>query len=279
MAVAIVSIASSAVLVEYADASSVALTFWRCLAGGLILIPPVVASSAARRAIRESAGTLVAAGCALGIHFATWLASLELTSTAASVTLVSTAPIFVVLWRWVRGRPPTRTTLVAVVLAVIGAAVLAGWRGAEGTVRGDLLALAGAIAMAAYLLIGAEARQRLDTRSYAASVYLVAAFVMIPLAALRGDALAGFDRSTWLAIAAMVIGPQIGGHTGLNFLVGRIGTVLVSMVMLAEAVAASLLAWLILGEVPPEAAVVGMPLVLGGLYLAIRDGQRGAVGP
>ncbi|MFW2381969.1 MAG: DMT family transporter [Acidimicrobiales bacterium] len=283
MVVAVVSIASSAVLVEYAAAPAVALAFWRCLGGAVVLAPRALTQPAVGAQTKRVWLSLGAAGGALGLHFVTWLASLEMTSTAASVTLVSTAPMFVVGWHWLRGRPPGPGTVLGVLLAVAGVAVLAGgdlFRGdlSEG-LGGDGLALVGAACMAAYLLIGDRVRNELDTGIYAPVVYAVAAATMLPIALIGGRSLTGFDTTTWLAIGGMIAGPQLGGHTILNLLLGRIGSVLVSLALLSEPIVASALTWLIFDEVPPPLAFLGTPLVILGLVLAIRDAQPGSADP
>ena len=76
-----------------------------------------------------------------------------------------------------------------------------------------------------------------------------------------------------------MIGPQLGGHTIYNYLLGRIGTVVLSLVLLADPIVSSLLTWLTFSEVPPTAAWVGTPLVLAGLALAIREQRPGRVRP
>lgn len=287
LGVAVCSIASSAVLVEYAAASSVALAFWRCLGGSLLLAPAAARTGGGITTIRSSGPLVVVAGASLGVHFSTWLASLERTSTAASVTLVSTAPLFVVLGNRLMGRRPERRLVVAVLVATLGAAVLTlgDLLGDPGSLDGDALALAGAVAMAVYLVTGAHLRTRLGTAGYAAPVYLVAALTMVPVAIVGDRALTGFDGTTWLAIGGMVIGPQLGGHTVLNFLLGRLGSVVVSLTLLSEPVAASALTWLVFSEVPPVWAWLGTPIVIAGLALAItarplavRDQQREPAG-
>lgn len=276
LGVAVCSIASSAVLVEYATASSVALAFWRCLGGSLILAPAGFASQAGLRSLADHGRLITVAGAALGIHFSTWLASLERTSTAASVTLVSTAPLFVVVGNWLIGRRPTRRLVWAVLIATAGAAVLGLGDLLEdpGSLDGDGLALIGAIAMAVYLVTGAHLRTRLGTAGYAGPVYLVAALTMVPVAVLGDRALTGFDRTTWLAIGGMIVGPQLGGHTVLNLLLGRLDSVVVSLILLSEPVAASALTWLFFEEVPPAWTWLGTPVVMAGLAVAITSGGR-----
>ena len=103
------------------------------------------------------------------------------------------------------------------------------------------------------------------TAGYAAGVYAIAALTMVPLALVADIGLIGFDRRTWLAIGGMVLGPQLGGHTVLNLLLGRIGSVLVSLSLLTEPIVASIATWIIFEEVPPATAWWGSPIVLFGL--------------
>ena len=269
--VALLSIGTAAVFVEYATASAVALAFWRCSIASVVLAPSGLRSSKMRGEVVERWPWILLAGVALGLHFATFLASLEKTSTATAVTLLSTAPVFVIAWRWLRGRPVNKRTIVAAALALTGVIFLAGADFGSGSISGAILALIGGASIAIYLLVGDHLRSTVPTASYVAAVYGVAAVTMIPVAVIGGRSLTGFDRTTWLAIAGLVIGPQLGGHTTFNYLLGRIGSVLVSLVILADPIVSSALTWLVFGEVPPAIAWIGTPLVLLGLALAIRD--------
>ena len=278
---AILAVSSSAVLVRWADAPAEALAFWRT-AGGAVILAPAAARASSRPGGGQRAAVAVA-GLALAVHFSTWLASLELTSVAASVTLVTTAPLMIAIGGVVVGRrPPTRTWL-AIVVAMVGVAVIAGGdttTGPGGQTRsdallGDGLALTGAAAMAVYLVAGDRARDTLSTAAYAARAYAVAAVALALYTTVAGIPLWGYDRTTWLTIGAMILGPQLAGHTVLNLLLERLGSVTVSTLLLAEPVGAGLLVWLLLGEVPPLAAWIGAPLVLGAVAIQLRTAATG----
>ncbi|MGI9596326.1 MAG: DMT family transporter [Acidimicrobiales bacterium] len=295
LALAVLAISSSAVLVQWADASPVALAFWRTLGGAVILAP-----SARRSAIKPSRAqwqAIAVAGVALSIHFASWLASLELTSVAASVTLVSTTPILIAAYLALTGRNPGRATWLAVGLAVVGVVVITGGdvgastTGSDGddtALLGDGLALVGAATMACYLLIGDRLRSThpvaggarpdrlgesspLSTSGYASRTYGVAAAATFVIAVIADIDLFGFDTKTWLAIGAMIAGPQLAGHTALNYLVGRLGSVTISLALLVEPLGASVLVWLFFGDVPPMAAVLGAPLVMGAIAIQVTN--------
>ena len=63
------------------------------------------------------------------------------------------------------------------------------------------------------------------------------------------------------------------GHTSLNWSLAHLSATVVAVAVMAEPVAASILALLILGEAPPVASVGGGVLILAGVYLALRHGR------
>jgi len=286
MVVGVVAISTSPILIRLAAVPALALAFWRCLAGAAVLAPFARRGRAGGLA-RGDLALLGAAGVFLAAHFALWNASLALTSVGAATTLVSCTPLFVGIGARFLGEAPGRSTWAGIALATVGAVVigvsdaLAGpVAGAQATgasgLLGDVLAFAGAAAVAVYLLNGRVMRQRLPVSTYAASVYGTAAAVLLPACLLTGSSLGGYAAGSWLAVAGVVIGPQLLGHTVFNSLLTSVSATVVSVVLLIEPVGATALAWLLFHELPAAGFWVGAPLVLAGSWLAIIGEQAGA---
>jgi drug/metabolite transporter (DMT)-like permease len=286
MVVGVVAISTSPILIRLAAVPALALAFWRCLAGAAVLAPFARRGRAGGLA-RGDLALLGTAGVFLAAHFALWNASLALTSVGAATTLVSCTPLFVGIGARFLGEAPGRRTWAGIALATVGAVVigvsdaLAGpVAGAQATgasgLLGDVLAFAGAAAVAVYLLIGRVMRQRLPVSTYAASVYGTAAAVLLPACLLTGSSLGGYAAGSWLAVAGVVIGPQLLGHTVFNSLLTSVSATVVSVVLLIEPVGATALAWLLFHELPAAGFWVGAPLVLAGSWLAIVGEQAGA---
>lgn len=286
MVVGVVAISTSPILIRLAAVPALALAFWRCLAGAAVLAPFARRGRAGGLA-RGDLALLGMAGVFLAAHFALWNASLALTSVGAATTLVSCTPLFVGIGARFLGEAPGRRTWAGIALATVGAVVigvsdaLAGpVAGAQATgasgLLGDVLAFAGAAAVAVYLLIGRVMRQRLPVSTYAASVYGTAAAVLLPACLLTGSSLGGYAAGSWLAVAGVVIGPQLLGHTVFNSLLTSVSATVVSVVLLIEPVGATALAWLLFHELPAAGFWVGAPLVLAGSWLAIIGEQAGA---
>jgi drug/metabolite transporter (DMT)-like permease len=282
IAVAVAAISTAPVLVRVAHVPALALAFWRCLAGSALLAP--FALRGGERPARAEAGRLAAAGVLLAFHFALFNASLSFTTVASSATLVSCSPLFVGLGGRLLGESPTRRAWLGIALAVAGAGLI-GLGDATGldlgrrALLGDTLAFAGAAMIAGYLLLGRVARRRLPVATYATWVYGIAAAALLPACLLAGAALGGYRAGSWLAVAGVVAGPQLLGHTVFNGLLSRVSATVVAVVTLIEPVGATLLAWLLFRELPAAAFWLGAPLVLAGVWLAATRGGRAGAHP
>ena len=210
---------------------------------------------------------------ALGAHFGFWISSLDFTSVAASVVLVSTQPIFVaVLAYLVFGERTGPLSFAGILVALAGTAVIAAHR-TVGSVAllGNVLALAGAATVAVYVLIGRSSRTGgVGVLPYSVVVYPAAAATLLPAALVFDVPLWGFSGETWVWLAAITLGPQLMGHTVFNWALRYVEASTISGIVLAEPVVSALLAWLILSERPRLLTLLGGAVVLAELYLLLK---------
>jgi drug/metabolite transporter (DMT)-like permease len=284
LTVGVVAVSTAAILVRLAAAPPLALASWRTGIAAVVLAPFALRARVVPPARQRL--LLAVSGLLLGAHFSLWFASLELTTVAASSVLVSLSPIVVGAGSAVAlGEPPGRSTWIGLALSVLGAVVivaddLGAAAGGPRALLGDGLALAAAFAVAGYLLLGRHARRTLPVSVYGMWTYGCAALSLLMVAAPTGINLGigwgpGYHVTTWLAIAGLIVGPQLLGHTVFNLVLARVSATVVAVVIIAEPVGATLLAALLLGEPPSGAFYLGTPLVLAGVLLAVRP-QRSA---
>jgi drug/metabolite transporter (DMT)-like permease len=266
---------TSAVLVRYATGvEPLAIAFWRCAAGAVALAP------FAWRRLRAVDGSkmrlpLVAGGF-LAVHFGTWITSIRLTTIASSVLLVSTTPVFIAVAAWVlqHQRFPY-TTWLGIAIALMGTAIIGGGDVGGSSLLGDLLAVAGAVTAGGYFMAGRLARRHLGILEYATITYAAAALLLLATCLALGVPLTGYALHGWWALAGLITGPQLVGHTFINFSLKEIDPTTVSVAVMAEPVLATILALVLLGEVPPVLVIPGGTAVLFGIYLVTtaRPGQ------
>lgn len=283
LVVGVAAVSTSGPLIREAAAPALAIAAWRNLfAVPVLAVVVLVAHRRAVRALDRPTARLVAvAGALLAAHFATWVPSIELTTVASSVALVCTQPVWVVLVERARGRPVPRRTAVGVGLAVVGVVVLTGVdvQVSARALWGDLLALAGGAFAAGYVLVGAEARRSLPNPVYTLGCYGVAGVLLGALALGGRQAMAGYDARTWWLLVALLVGPQLLGHSVFNRVLPSVGATVVSVAILFEVLGAALLAWWWFGEAPPAGAVPAAALLLAGLYLTVTGGDRSGPAP
>ncbi|HEX6420042.1 MAG TPA: DMT family transporter [Acidimicrobiales bacterium] len=280
LGLAVVAVSTSAPLIRGADAPSLAVAFWRNALALPVLGALLLAQARARRELRRlgpAERRLIAlAGLFLAAHFATWVPSLAFTSVASSVALVATQPVWAAaIARW-RGEHVPRQAWWGMAAAMAGTVALTGVDVSISTraLFGDLLALAGGALAAAYVTVGAEVRRTVSTTVYATACYATAAVPLALACLVGGLPLTGYDGATWLALAGMVVGPQLLGHTLVNRVLRTTSPVVVSVAILFEIVGAALIAWAAFGEVPPASAVPAAALIVAGVVLVVRAGAR-----
>jgi drug/metabolite transporter (DMT)-like permease len=270
LGIALLAVSNGAIFARLADAPPLAIAAWRVGLALLVVLPLAVTAPWPRDISLRSVGLAVGAGALLALHFATWIASLEHTTIARSVLFVSTSPIWVALLQFFVGQgAPPRSTLLALALAVAGAAVVCGsGLGGEAALTGDLLAVAGGIAMAGYFLLSRSAQRELPFRNYLGIAYGVAAALLWVSVLVTGTQATGFDAGTWWALAGMAAVSQLIGHSGYNWSLRHLDPLFVAVVSVGEPVLASLLGWWLIGEALDARTGAGGLLILAAIALA-----------
>ncbi len=288
LALGILSVSSAALFIRQAqgDASSLTIATYRLALAALVLIPWswLRYRGELARLNRREWGLAGLSGLFLAVHFATWISSLEYTSVASSVVLVSTSPLWVALAGWLFLREPlSRRTLAGLVLAMVGGlAVGLGDRGAgaaSAPLLGNGLALAGALTAAGYWLIGRRFRRTLSLIPYITLVYGAAAVFLLALTVFAGRPLTGFRPATWGCFVLLALLPQLLGHSSFNWALAHLPAAFVAVATLGEPVGATLLALLVLGEVPGGQKLAGAATILCGILLALLPARRRGAAP
>jgi drug/metabolite transporter (DMT)-like permease len=246
-----------------------AVASWRLALASLLML----LWSEARRSLDLSLRVVFVGGLLLAIHFATWIASLNLLPVYLSVCLVTTSPLWVALFS------RESTSPLALLLAFSGSVLLS-----VQSLRVDVqvqplgvaLALVGAWSMAAYLLWARAHQPQAGQPGYALRVYAMAALLLLAVAITQGTPLWGYAAAQWGCLLGLAIIPQLLGHT-LLLLAVRYGSAnWASLSILLEPIGSTGLAMWLLGEHLQPLQVLGLALsLLGLLGLTRRQAQAG----
>jgi drug/metabolite transporter (DMT)-like permease len=275
LSLGVVVVSFAPILIRLAEAPVLSIASFRLGIAAIILGPIALIKERSILTSLSHADILltVVSGLALAAHFGFWIASLSYTSITSSTVLVTANPIFVALCShyFLRERVEQRVKI-AIMTILIGMAIIYGgdFSLGERSLFGNVLALIGALWVAIYYIIGQRLRSRMSVTSYVGLVYTFAAVTILIVSVISGTELSGFSTKTYLWLLLLALGPQVIGHTSLNWVLGYLGATVVAVAVMAEPVLASILALIIFNEVPTVANIIGGLIVLSGVYVVVR---------
>lgn len=300
LAFGILAVSTASIFIRYAQeyAPSLVIAAYRLSLASLILAPVALTRhpQELRRITRRKLALALFSGFFLALHFATWITSLEYTTVASSVVLVTTTPLWVAVFApFVLREPLNRWVLAGMLLALAGGAIVGlsdacTWQAGglacpplADFVRGqaflgDLLALAGALMAAAYIIIGRSLRGQMSLIPYITLVYGMAALVLVAIMLLAGQSPFGYPPPAYLWFALLAAVPQLLGHSSFNWALRYLSAAYVSISLLGEPIGSTILAYFLLSETPTALKIFGAILILTGIYVASLSESR-KIGP
>jgi drug/metabolite transporter (DMT)-like permease len=262
----------SAIFIKLATAPVLIIAFYRMFFA-VALLTPEMALRRMPRLRRRDLLLMLASGVLLAVHFVAWIAALKRTNVAVAVVLVNTHPLFVAILAWLfLGEKLTSKAIFWMFLTVLATAALSvgDFAAGESQVRGNLLAIAGAVLVSGYLIIGRLLRRGISARIYVYVVYTTSAFTLLGACLVTGAPLFGHPGSDYLWFLGLAIFPTLLGHSVFNWALGHVKTSVVATAILGEPVFATVLSLIILREQPGVATIVVGPLLLYAIYRFVR---------
>lgn len=276
--VGVIAVSFSSLFVRLATAPALIIATYRLLFTFLLLAPFSLRKTGDLRAMGAKRLLLAAAGgLFLALHFVTWFISLNYTSVASSVVLVTTQPIFVVLGSLIFFKERiSRLALLGVGLAIIGSVIIgaADFQIGLRALIGDLLALFAAVMISGYLLIGRRLRKDVPLEAFTAVTYGTSSLVLVIAALVTRTPFTGYPPRDWLLFAALALVCTVIGHTVFSWVLRYVQASVVSVSILGEPLGAILWASVFLGEPPTLRQIIGGAVIFCGLYLFTRVSVR-----
>ena len=222
----------------------------------------------------QSAGRLsVLGGLCLSISFSGYILALDQTSVANALFILAAAPFFAaLLGRVLLSEHISWTTSLAMGMAALGLAVMAGNELAIGRGLGELFALAAALGLAG-LTITLRMRRSTDMLPAILFASLFATLFALTGMLWDGDSLILIPKDLSLSISLGVF------QVGLGFMLYTAGSrhlpaVELTLLSLTEVIVGPILAWLGADEVPSTTTLAGGALILLAIVTLAVLGQR-----
>ncbi|MER7625606.1 DMT family transporter [Streptomyces sp. NPDC126503] len=265
---------------------------WLRVAGAALVMLPVAWRH--RDLLRRKPALLAGFGllAVAGVQ-AFYFASISRIPVGVALLIEYLAPALVLGWvRFVQRRPVTRAAALGVVLAVGGlACVVQVWSGLSFDLLGLLLALGAACCQVGYFVLsdqGADEDGQADPLGVIAYGLLIGALVLTVVArpwgmdrsVLAGSAdMDGTAVPAWLLLGWIVLIATVLAYVTGVISVRRLSPQVAGVVACLEAVIATVLAWVLLGEHLDAPQIIGGAVVLVGAFIAQSSTPKTTAGP
>lgn len=296
---AVCGVSSAGALFQHVDSVPPLLrASWRLQLTSLVLAPFFIYqwcqqndSIKARMFEQKTLVIITLSGCALALHFGSWVASLDATSLTHSLLFVTAHPLIIIVGMGVLGtffighRLPNRREILGAIIGFSGAALTLLDQGHQQgghtvTLWGDALAFFGAVFVVGYIISGRILREWMPIFLYAFPVTLLASILLVPASWIiepQFDSFGVFgwaepEYFPWFLALALIAG--LLGHTGLNTCLRYISPLTISTSVTLEPLIGSFIGWAFFESgVPGQWTWVGGPILILGVVLVILGGR------
>ncbi len=274
MCIAVLIMGTGLVAIQASDLSGVQFSFWRlwCLVVAVGLLVAVRAIWFGIRPPLASFKWAIWPGLFAGVAQPLMFTGMKWTSVTDVVLLTSLMPLLVSLVAFpILGERPGGRFLAWSLLAVAGAAMVAygGSTGIEGNPLGIAMAAVSLIAWAFYMVFLKIARTHLDALTLLWSIFAIAGVVVTTYVAVTGWNIGTVSNRDWILLAYMTVLPGGVGLLLMTWAFRWLPANIPPLVLRAEPVVASGLAWWLLSEPITWLHLVGGGLALAGVICAI----------
>lgn len=267
----------SSIFIRFSEAPSLVISAYRMLFTVLFLLIPVILKDFKNLAKIKTKELFlcILSGIFLALHFATWIASIKITTIASSTVLVSLNPVFVAIASFfLFNERLSKKSIIGIIIAIAGSIVIAFadiHSGSSHAFKGDLLAFLGSIFVAGYFIIGKIVRKNLSNGSYVFIVYSVSALVLFSLCYVTKTPVYPYSMKEFAIFISLAFFCSILGHTVYNWLMQYIPATFVSTSTLIEPIFASFMAFILFKEAPSILTLLGGLIIIIGIYWFIRN--------
>ncbi len=268
----IISISFAGPITSTIEMPAVSIALIRLFFSFLILLPFFIKKVYDNNPLDKSLIKLsLLASIFLALHFIFWISSLKYTSVTSSVVLVTTNPLFVGIFSIILlNERPGKKIVIAITIVLIGGIIISSGEEIDKIkLKGNLLALLGAVMASLYIIIGKKIRQKYSLVEYTTILYFFASTLLLITAILFGIKIVGYSLKNYLLILFLAIVPQIFGHNAFNWALKYISPTIVALLILFEPVGATIISYIMFGTIPSTGEIIGSIFILAGIIIAI----------
>lgn len=264
--------ATSGIFSKLITANAVAIGFYRLSFAMPLLIFPL--GMRGWQDLKETAPKDAVLSCLSGLflfgHFASWFAAVKMTTIASGIVLAALHPLVVIMILiFIFKKKISPLAIIGIISALAGGTIVAGfdYSFSKDNALGNLLALSAAINMGIYFVMGDRLRNRVSASAYIFWAFLACWFMFMISMVVTDTPFTGYPREDWLWFVMATLCCQFGAHGLFNWSMGYVSSLYVSAWETGEIVFATVLAFVVFGEIPTVWQAAGAVIVIFGLML------------
>jgi len=271
----VVAFSLSSTLIKRAESPGVLVAFWRMVTVSVVW--NAYLWSTGRHVTWSDVRQALIPGVFFGLNLTTFFVGATHNSVANAALIGSLSPFLIVpLGAFLFREYIVPAALVFALVAFSGAALvlLNAPAGGDASVRGNLFGFVAMLLWTAYIVSTRHFRRDMDVARFMATVSPVAALAVLPLAVVNED-LTGLSSKGWVYMLVLTFLTGVAAH-GLNVYAQKtiqIGTIGIAQVV--QPALAVVWSFLLLGELLHAWQVVGIAIVMGGLFAFLVLNKRG----
>ena len=244
--------------------------FWRLLIAVPFFAIPVLAYPGKRQQLARISGKNLLlcflSGAFLFIHYYTWYSAVKLTNVASAAVLASFHPLVVIfITVFIYRKKISWKSVTAIIVALCGGVLIMCSdcsSFSDGKLSGNLLALAAGIGMGVYFAIGGKVRQEVDGSIYIMLLFFSCWLCFAAVNLATATPVLGYPAMDYVYIICLVFICQIGSHAVFNLCMGKVSSLYVSAWEAGDPVFSTLLAIVMVRQIPTAAEVTGCIVVV-----------------
>lgn len=278
LVVGVLSVSTSAIFVKITSAPAPVIAFYRLFFATILIAPIFLIKHRSELKALSKVDWLYStiAGVFLAFHFILWFESLNYTSVASSVVLVTLQPLFAFVGTYLFFKEKvSKMALYSGILAITGSMIISwgDFKISGLALFGDILSLVACAMITAYLLFGQGIRKRHSLILYTFIVYGISSLTLLLYCLILQYPLGPYPTSDWYNFILLAIIPTLLGHSLFNWSLKWVSTNTISVMILFEPVGSIILAYFFLGEKMIPSQVAGGSIIMVGIMLFVLEKQ------
>ena len=241
----------------------------------------VTTINSSRRSIRDR-WLLILCGLFFSADLIALHWSIQLTAVANAILFLNAQPIYVVFGAWLLFRErPSQAFVIGSTVALLGAVFMVEQSVSFNNSRlvGDGLGILAGIFYACFILTASRIRSRTTSAEINLWTVSIACPFLLITALLGGQTIVPKSMEGWFLMVGLGVISQALGQGLIVWGFAHLSTSFSSITLMAAPVAASMFAWIFLGELVSTQQILGMGMVMIGIYLCNRANIRETLSP